>query len=179
MSSLFVYGACGVFRAPRVFHLGFSLCFAASFLSSCCALGWSFLAPLVRFLPYSSCGACGLVQLPLPQVPFGVSASFSPRLPVLLLHRWCRLVSRPVPCVLSASPTQAALPLFAGSSALCQGYVTRVVSSLELVVWRCHRVPQVLGLCLLGGQGSFLPSCGSRPMGLRCSILFLVSRSSG
>ena len=173
MSSLFVYGTCGVFRALRVFHLGFSLCFASSFLSSCFALGWSFLAPLVRFLPYSSCGACGLVQLPLPQVPFGVSASFLPHLPVLLLRQWCS------PCVLRASPTQAALPLFAGSSALCQGYVTRVVSSLGLVVWQCRREPQVLGLCLLGGLGSFLPSCGSQPLGLRCSILFLVSRSSG
>ena len=41
------------------------------------------------------------------------------------------------------------------------------------------RLPEPLGLCLLFCQGYFVPSCGSRPRWVLCSVLLLVSLASG
>ena len=141
-----VCGVCGVFRAARVF--------------SVLSLALTTAPAVLRSSPYH-------------RLPFGVSCFFL-LLPARLLLWWRRLGSRLFPCVLSASPAPAGLPMF-GVLHPVLGLYHRVVPSLYMAIWWCLTAPCAfralfVGLSslpwLLGGCASGLRVSG--PCWLRC-----------
>ena len=146
--------------------------FFGVFLSSCYALGRSWLCLLLGFyavlflLRLRFCAAP-----PTAGYPSGFLHLFWLRLPALLLCWWRWLVSSPFPCVLNASPAPAALPMVAGGRTMYRDSAMRVVPSLYLAVWWCLRVPQAFRALFVVWSG--FPSSPPPVLSLcGCGVLF-------
>ena len=121
----FVCGVCGVFRAAQVFRLAFSNVLVRPSLILHC-VGYEIVDPLVGFssvaVPAAPVVLRGVNCCRFPSV---VIQPFWLRLPVLLLLWRRALGGRLSLCILSASPSQSGLPMFAVCRTLsgwfCQG----------------------------------------------------------
>ena len=120
-----------------------------------------FVRGLFSLVPYSSSASCGLRSFPAAGYPQGflpfLATSACPTAALVVC------VGLP-PCsgVLRTSPTLAALPMFAGFCALCQGAPTVVVTALVPTVWWCLVAPRAFRalLVVLSSPPAVLSLCG-------------------
>ena len=173
VSSL-VCGVCGVFRAAQSFRIGFSYVLRRPSLLLPCA-GYALVEPLVGFSYVAVPAVPVVLQSVLPQVPLRLFCAFS----------CCVCLS----CSCAGGVGWAAAFHFVFSVLLLRGLACRgslgaapceggsalaVVTSLCLVVLWCPKTtPRLFRTLLVVMFGfDFVPSGGSQPLWVLCSVLF-------